>query len=385
MMTLHRRTMAGTFAVAMAALALGLGPIASALSGAPQGNGTRQGDKTPAPTKVEFKGWFSNPVFSADGKTLVYAELVALGPNDRTAPTHIVFMDLTGGKGNRSVDGPADDSLIGSLAVTPDKKHAAIGLWNTAVRLLDLSTGKQTDKIEKSNGARQLTYSPDGSTLAWLRDGEVYLADATSGKVLRHFGKENDLPVTNFLFADNGKQVIIGNFVRKEVAGGGGKNRPYEYQTSFWAYDATSGMKLHQVGTTVSEVRKLFDGPPAYSAFAWKKGNQIVLAGPGGPVQICDAVNGKKEKELPAPWKQDATDPLRRLIMAGNAQVAALVSARGVVTVWDVMKAKQIGRLETGQSLEHVALSPDGGQLAVTYQTPGKVGAVLLVYKLGAR
>ena len=55
-------------------------------------------------------------------------------------------------------------------------------------------------------------------------------------------------------------------------------------------------------------------------------------------------------------------------------------SAKGVVTLWDLAAGKQMQRVETGQSLDHLALAPDGKTLAVTYQTPGMVGAVLLVY-----
>jgi hypothetical protein len=41
--------------------------------------------------------------------------------------------------------------------------------------------------------------------------------------------------------------------------------------------------------------------------------------------------------------------------------------------------------VETGQSIDHLTLAPDGKTLAVTYQTPGQVGGGRRVLEYGAR
>lgn len=96
-------------------------------------------------------------------------------------------------------------------------------------------------------------------------------------------------------------------------------------------------------------------------------------------MQVCDWATGKKERDIPIPG---ATPGLRNLALSGNGRVAALASADGVITVWDLAAGKEIRRIQTGQSLNHIALSPDGKRLAVTHQTPGRVGAVLLLFTL---
>src|SRR2546427_81318 len=81
------------------------------------------------PVKVEFTGWFSNPVFTRDGKTLVYAQMAALPYGARTAPTQLIFWNVAAGKEARKLDGPADDSLLGPIALSADGKRLALGLW----------------------------------------------------------------------------------------------------------------------------------------------------------------------------------------------------------------------------------------------------------------
>jgi WD40 repeat protein len=334
------------------------------------------------PVKIEYHGWFSNPVFSADGKSLVYAQLAALGPDARTAPTHFVVWNLATGKETQRIPGPADDSLLGSLAIAPDGKRVALNLWNTAVRIWDLSKAKETGRVEKSQGAMQLRFAPDGKTIGWLRNGDICLADAGTAQVQRQFGKEENFPVTRFAFANDGNIVIAGHAPSKVVGVGGGKNKTLEYQVSYWAHDTATGNKLHQVGATVTEMRKMLEGPPPHDVFVADGGKTVFLATASGNIQICDAATGKKKKDIPFPWKQEAGDPIRQLAFAGDASVMAVVSMKGIISVWDLTTGKALRRIETGASLEHIALSPNGKTLAVTYQTPGKVGAVMMIYAL---
>ena len=70
----------------------------------------------------------------------------------------------------------------------------------------------------------------------------------------------------------------------------------------------------------------------------------------------------------------------------GNGHVHVLDLTKAgypdVIYLCEPATGKELGHFETGQSLDHVALSPNGKSLAVTYQTPGKVGAVMLIYGL---
>lgn len=334
------------------------------------------GDKPPV--KIEFKGWFSNPVFSANGKTLVYAQMEALPFGARTAPTQVVFRHVAAGEEARRIAGPADDSLLGPIALSPDGKRLAIGLWNTAVRIMELDKGKELARAEGSQGAQHLRFAPDGRAVGWIREGDIRIVDADSAKELHRIAKDADGPATTLAFIDGGKNVIA-RYVQTKIVGTG-KNPTLEHQVSYWALDAASGKKLRQIGQTVTATRKRLDGPPSSSLFVSADGKTAALAGERGVIQMCDAASGKQDKEMPVPWKSPADDPIRKLAFSGKLEVAAATTQKGVVAVWDVAAGKELQRIETGQSLDHVVLSPDAKTLAVTHQTPGRVGAVLLIY-----
>src|SRR5262249_20634935 len=100
------------------------------------------------PAKIEVQGGFSNPVFSPEGKVLVFGRLEALPSGARTAPSQIIVWDVNADREARKIDGPADDSLLGPVALSPDGKRLAVGMWNTAVRVWDLDAGKETARVE---------------------------------------------------------------------------------------------------------------------------------------------------------------------------------------------------------------------------------------------
>jgi WD40 repeat protein len=334
------------------------------------------------PAKIEFKGWFSNPVFSADGKVLVFARLEALPFGARTAPSQLVLWDVNAGKEMRRIDGPADDSLLGPIALAPDGKRLAIGMWNTALRVWDLDAAKEIGRLENSQGAQHPRFAPDGRTLGWTRNDEIYLADATTAKGLQHFGKEANSRINTLALVDDGKTVLTGQSQATDVSGpGAGKMRTFQYQITYWAREAASGKKIRQIGESVTETRKGFGGLPAHDLFVDADGKTVVLAGERS-IQVCDRTTGKKTRDVPVTWKLPADDPIRHLTLSADGQVVALVSAKGAIVVWDLTAGKELSRIETGQSIDHVALSPDGKRLAVSHQTPGRVGAVLLIYGL---
>jgi WD40 repeat protein len=335
------------------------------------------------PVKIEFAGWFSNPVFTADSKNLVFAQMAALPYGARTGPTQIIVLSAGTGKEVRRLEGPSDDSLLGPVALSADGKRLALGLWNTAVRLWDLDGGKAIGRVDGSRGAQRLCFAPDGSSVAWLQNGEIHLAEPATAKELRHFAKDADGPVIALAFTNGGKSVISGHSQSTDVSGpGAGKNRTFKHQINYWARDAVSGKKQYQVGDTVTEMRKSLEGPPLAVLFPSADGKTVLLAGDRGVIQVCDASTGKKQRELAVPWTPQADDPIRWLAISGSGQRVAVATARGVVSVWDLSAGKEVPRLETGHSIDHLVLSPDGKSLALTYQVGGKVGAVLLIYAI---
>ena len=335
------------------------------------------------PTKIEFNGWYSNPVFSADGKLLAYCQLKSVGFGERTAPSQIVLLDAKTGKEAKRIEGPADDSLLGPVAFSPDGKRLAIGMWNTAVRLWDLDAGKEITRVEGSGGARNVRFTKDGRTLGWLKNDEIYLADATNGKALRHFGKDTNLQTTDFAFVDDGKTILSSGHGRGiDVSGAGaGKLRTFQYDITDWALETASGKKLKQLGEAATEVRRGPGGQPQHFFLTANDGKTVFIADQRGHIQRCDWITGKNS-EIMMPWKLAPDETIRRVVLSANGKVIAFESTKNAISVWDLGAAKELQRKELGQDIEHLALSPDGKKLAVTHNTPGRVGAVLLIYNV---
>lgn len=328
------------------------------------------------PTKIEYNGWFSNPVFSADGKTLVYAQMGAIPFGGRTGPVQIVVWDLAKGKETRKIDGPADDSLIGALALSPDGKRLAMVLWNTSLRIWDLEKGTELGKAAGSQGAMQLRFSPGGDAIAWVRNGDISLTDPANAKEMKKMPQDADGPPSGLAFVGDN---LVAGYVQTKVLAGGGKNPPVEHQISYWLRD-TTGKKLKSIGETVTDQRKRLEGMPTHSVFVSRDGKKVVLAGDRGVIQWCDPDTGKKTKQANVPWKSPLDDPIRNIAFSADLDIAAVCSAKGTVAFWDVALGKELQKHEVGNNVDHLAISPDGLTVAVTHQTPGRVGAVLIIF-----
>src|SRR5206468_661023 len=105
-------------------------------------------------------------------------------------------------------DGPADDSLLGGIALSADGKRLALCLWNTSLRIWDLDGAKELGKPAGSQGAQHLCFALDGGAVGWLRNGEICLADAASARELQRIAKDIDGPALTLAFL--GKNVIAG-------------------------------------------------------------------------------------------------------------------------------------------------------------------------------
>lgn len=97
-----------------------------------------------------------------------------------------------------------DELTILSIALSPDGKTLAAGLWNGSIALWDLNgkDGPETFRCFDARGVLSLAFSPDGKTLAAGGSG-VKLWDVANRREIRHLKDEN-FTVRSVAFSPDG-------------------------------------------------------------------------------------------------------------------------------------------------------------------------------------
>ncbi len=82
-------------------------------------------------------------------------------------------------------------------------------------------------------------------------------------------------------------------------AGGGGKSRSRRYELTCWSSEAATGLKVRQIGDTVTETRTRFPGPPLLEHIVSADGKSVLFAG------------GRDEKVIPVICRSATTFAMR--------------------------------------------------------------------------
>lgn len=339
--------------------------------------------------------------FSADGRRLVVTaynvtqtwdlattrsvEVVPFPPGAPIAP---------GVNANEPVRSP-DGSL---LAIT------GTGTARGTVFLHDARTGADLAALDHRPGAVcALAFSPDGRTLAVAYEGpgsgggEVVLWDVRSRRVLDVLGG-HDGPVYSAVYTRDGKTILSsGNDGRALVwdaatgrrravwPGGGGRSLAVgpdgrTVVTAAAVWDLPTGQRRFGLNPPVPEGRAARTGrydPWVLGVALAPDGRWLVAAGPGTEATIRDTVTGQVVRPLrghgsfvhtaavSADGKTVVTagggtyrrpDPIDRLFLANE---------RAEVWVWDAETGEGRALAPAPVVVGPVAVSPDGGRLAV--------------------
>jgi WD40 repeat protein len=169
--------------------------------------------------------------FAPDGRTL------ALARGDV-----VQLFDLATGKEVRRLEG---QQVFGTVAFSPDGRTLltanllAVGTDHT-VRLWDVTTGKEVWRVDTHPwGELRVAFAPDGRTVAAVggrydtqnkrSEGAVLLLDAATGKELHHLAGHRD-QVQALAFAPDGRTLATGGWDRTvrfwEVATGRERRQP---------------------------------------------------------------------------------------------------------------------------------------------------------------
>jgi WD40 repeat protein len=234
------------------------------------------------------------------------------------------------------------------VAFAPDGKTMGVaGGLDEQSRLVDLGTGKELRKFDglgTKSFITQLTFSPDGKTLAaWSSDQTMHFWDTANGKRLRRIGEPtgprfNGIyffrgSVSNLAFSPDGKILTLGSSgssVRRWMVETGQELLPF------------AG---HQ--GTVVELALSADGKTA------------ITRGADHTIHSWDLATGMEISRLILPG--DST----RASLAPDGRTVALGDPEGKLRLWDVQSAKEICQWQVGQlGFVGLAFSADGKTLA---------------------
>jgi WD40 repeat protein len=223
-----------------------------------------------------------------------------------------------------------------ALAFSPDGRVLAWGV-GTAVECWDVAGEKRLSQLTGPQRAIcYVAFSPDGKTLASASDGTVCLWDWAAGTeraLLRGAGR-----LSTLAFTPDGRTVI--------AAGQEGR---------IFLWETATGKALHEAGhdTEVQDVGFFPDGQVAVTTSADRR------------VRFWDTATGKELHRFPLP---PGAEPFS-LSAAGRTVLAVARPGRSVrlLELSGATPARQRSVSGDDQGVP-VALSPDGGTLATTWE-----------------
>jgi RNA polymerase sigma factor (sigma-70 family) len=259
--------------------------------------------------------------FSPDGQTL------ASGSWDST----VRLIEVASGKEIQRINCP--DKVVGPVAFSPDGKLLAIGATE-AIRLWDTSKRKEVAQLAgHDKGVASLAFSPDGRTLAsggW--DYTVRLWDVASGKQQRLLGKHDKVAYV-VAYSPDGKILASGSRDQAIIL-----------------WDPTTGKRLRQL-----------QAPAAIEGLAFSPDGKLLASGGYDKViTFWDPDTGKKVRTATGPehW-------VLGLAFSPDGKSLAAGSVDKHITVWDVATGKQRRRWKAHQyAVFGVKYSPDGSLIA---------------------
>jgi RNA polymerase sigma factor (sigma-70 family) len=320
-------------------------------------------------------------VLVGEGKATPVAAVAASEPRDRPAAflSPVAAPKVLPGDGQIRwlAWGPDADTLVG-LAVTYDEVEVAgsggpkVLAERGVVKVWDRRTGQARTLVDEKTSGRPLALSPDGKTLAIgivprrpVTDPlEVWLVDVGTGKVTQKLEFAGRL--SGVAFAPDGKTLAVGG------TGGGGFARSFT-KVQLWDLPPKKEPAAEIDGER--EVNQTTAGVFALAVFPCM--TEVVVAGPDHKIRVWDVKTGK--------WKETVfeghTDVVHSLAFTPDGKTLVSGSSDKTVRVWNVETGKERRTLERkGDITSTVSLSRDGKFVAAA--VGGKDGDQVVVWDL---
>jgi WD40 repeat protein/mono/diheme cytochrome c family protein len=213
-------------------------------------------------------------LFSSDGKTLIASG----GTPARFGEVQV--WDVPSRKLLRAVRLTSDTVFGASLS--PDGKTVAVGCADNSLRLVDVATGKELQKIpHHENWVLSTVFGVNGKRIVSAgRDQAAKLTDVTNGQFIENI---------NLLRGE--LSVVARHPTRDFVVIGGQERVPYYYRM-----DRPRVMKIAD-DTTLIRKFEMQDGPILALAFS-PDGSRVAVAGEAPDVRIYDPETGERTATL---------------------------------------------------------------------------------------
>jgi len=225
-----------------------------------------------------------------------------------------------------------------SVACSPDSKTLATGSWDTAIRLWDVATGKNTATLSgHTKEVRLLAFSQGGKTLtsAGGRDLTVKLWAVATGKNTATFGGHSEL--MSVAVSPDGKTLASGSL-----------------DSTIKLWDVPTGKNV----TTLNGHSKCVD------SLAFSPNGKILASGSAdNTVKLWDVAGGKNTVTL-----EGHRSYVSSVAFSPDGKVLASGSPDSTIKLWDVASGTNTATLKFPAPSAYgpvlVAFSPDGKTLA---------------------
>ena len=235
------------------------------------------------------------------------------------------------------------------------------------VRLTDVSTGRELATLQFSRGINQLTFSPEGKTVAFGSLGEIHLWNTETGDELNiplvdwtrvdWKADVHNMPfVTALAFSPDGTTLVSGTD-----------------QGGIQTWNVTTGKALADFAKPSEQEELMYTSTLCYSP-----DGTLLAAGSYTLIRIWEVETGKILLSANTEHKQGNTtfgsypEPL---VFSPDGTILVNGLAHGALQLWDVTTGDAIAVLDGHtQKVETLAFSPDGQTLVST----GGDGTILL-------
>jgi mono/diheme cytochrome c family protein len=246
--------------------------------------------------------------------------------------------DLASGEERQRLEGHTDE--VTSLAFTADGRQMLSGGRDRTLRLWDVRSGKEIRRFTgHTDAVRAAALSPDGRlALSGGEDRTLRLWETASGKELRcltgHTG-----PVTCVAFAPDGRRLLSGS---------------HDRTVRLW--ETTTGREIGRwIGHTAA----------VYSVTFSPDGRSAASGGSDRILHLWNAADGKLLRRCPGhanPIIRVAFTADGRQILSGSSQYQ---TTDHIVRVWDAESGREVRHIEGGSvdRVECLTFSSDGRQI----------------------
>ena len=222
------------------------------------------------------------------------------------------------------------------------------------IRLTDVGTGRELATLPYGKGTDDLTFSPDGKTVAFSGVGEIRLWNTETGN-------EQEIPladlktdvfsmprVTALAFSPNGARLVSGT---------------HRGKIQMWDVVTGGALATFEEPTAQKDLGLI-------AALAFSPDGTLLAVGTHSQVHLWDVNTGHKIFSVGAVYKRGRVtfrNYPKPLVFSPDGAILVNGTSNGTILVWDVATGDQIAALDGHtQKVETLKFSPDGKTLVST-------------------